>query len=259
MGAMTPLSNRDCAALLRDWGFVETGYNGGHLVMELDGRRVQITAPSRSTPTPYKALRKAAKLVGVSLQDFLAGPRREKRKISVPEIPDFDIHDVAVEPKEEEIMTAVVEPEVETVADTETFTCTECGKNDFATARGFMGHVRAHEKVVCNTCGKTFSRMGIGPHRTGCKQPTRQGRRRRPIAEALETTSRKRSKDIGVEVPILENLDDTFPLPEAFESRRDANLEVLFGALMPGFTLTDERYESFKVWVEATRALFASN
>lgn len=264
MGTMTPLSNRDCAALLREWGFEETGYKGGHLVMELDGRRVQITAPARATPTPYRALRKAAKILGITLQEFLAGPK----KPSVRKVPSFDIHDLVE--KEEEVSIIDVEEPIGAVEFLEPpmpnlFTCPECGKSDFVSVRGFKGHLRAHEQVLCSTCGKMFSRQGIGPHGAACGPKKRgPGRPRRPIAEALEG-GRKSKKDLGVELPVLDGYEDDepFPEPEAFQNRqpgqREATLVLVFEALMPGVPLTDEKYTAFSAWMQATKDLLASS
>lgn len=274
MGAMTSLSNRDCAALLRDWGFNEVGYNGGHLVMERAGRKVQITAPSRSTPTPYKALRKAARILGVSLQEFLAGPKQEKKKM--PEA-------IAIRPieitKEDSMVSALEEidaPDMDEPATSE-FVCPTCGKAGFTTKHGFNGHLRSHERVVCTMCHKEYSRQGIGPHMSACgDRPKKRGpgRPRHPIAEELAETGRKRKDTIGVEVPILDDFDDEFPDVAAFlpieteqtlledagyvepEANPDASLVAAFEAVLPGITMTPARFESFKTWVEAARVLF---
>lgn len=268
MAGMTSLSNRDCAALLRQWGFEEIGYNGGHLVMEREGRKVQITAPSRSTPTPYKALRKAAKIVGVTLQDFLAGPKREKKEMPKA----IAIRPIAIEQTKEEEVTVTVN-DIEPVTEDEprdlfptdsTLVCPVCQKSGFKTQRGFSGHLRAHEQVLCNSCGKEFSRQGIGPHSTSCGPKKRKpGRPRHPIAEEIEGGRRRKVKDLGVEVPILDTFeDDEFPDVAAFApppvNLEDASLKAAFQLILPDLAMTEERFASFKSWVETSRTLFNS-
>jgi predicted RNA binding protein YcfA (HicA-like mRNA interferase family)/DNA-directed RNA polymerase subunit RPC12/RpoP len=213
VGAMVALSNRDCVKLLESWGFREVGYNGGHIVMEYNGKRVQMSAPGRKMPTPYKSLKKAARLIGVTLPEFLAGPTSEPKKRTRWEQPA-----ATPEEEKEETMTAVaVEEPVGTV-----LKCSECGKDDFATTRGFKGHLRSHEKATCPHCGTEIVRIGLGAHVKFCpknESSTRAStkpRRRRPIAEVPGVTRGSgRQASIEVEVPLLEDAED-FPTPEAF-------------------------------------------
>lgn len=76
MGRATAMSNHEVRHLFEEWGFEPAGGNGGHLIMRwpATNRRVQITAPGRSTPTPMRALAKAAHTVGVPLSEFKQGP-----------------------------------------------------------------------------------------------------------------------------------------------------------------------------------------
>lgn len=48
-------------------------------------------------------------------------------------------------------------------------TCTTCGKGPFGDARALGAHRVAHESVVCDDCGATVNRRGIGPHRRRCR------------------------------------------------------------------------------------------
>lgn len=79
MPTATALSNREVVDLFKSWGFEEGEGNGGHLVMRYHDKRVQVTAPGRSTPTPQTALRKAALAVGVPLAEFRRGPTKSKK------------------------------------------------------------------------------------------------------------------------------------------------------------------------------------
>lgn len=117
--AASSLSNLECKKLFEDWGFVPVGGNGGHLMMEYQpsGKRVQITAPGRNTPTPMRALQKAAKEVGVSLAEFKAGPPEAPKK-PAPQIdltePEPEVHSTpqpVVEAKPEERVLAWQNPE----------------------------------------------------------------------------------------------------------------------------------------------------
>src|SRR5688572_8839148 len=127
-GAMAPGSNKEYVDLLKDWGFEERGFNGGHVIMSLNDREVQLTAPGRSTATPYKALRKAAHIAGVPLQTFMKGPNKvsstsvtdpiiditeppatpvvEPPKVEAPkvEVPEPVKAEVKPEPKEEKVV-----------------------------------------------------------------------------------------------------------------------------------------------------------
>lgn len=90
--AMTSLNNGEVHKLMKDWGFSDLKGSGGHLVMQHEGgKRVQITAPGRPTPTPIVALKKAASIVGVSYNEFLDGPRKLKRPATVqPDLAAID-------------------------------------------------------------------------------------------------------------------------------------------------------------------------
>lgn len=270
MGAMTSLSNRDVIALLKEWGFTEAGAKGGHAILEFQGRRVQVTAPGRSTKTPYKALRKAAQILGITLKDLLKG---KPKVVKVEKVP--------VAKEDITVATAAATVEVPTAVDTtdETLTCQVCGKADFKTVRGFKGHLRSHEQVRCPQCGDTFSRQGLPMHRSTCKPKKRGvGRPRHPIAEAPTRT--ERTRDIGVEVPeILDTFEDDFPSPvpftrfvESVEPTLDQDLlveneivlddlqadriSVLLQLFFPGRTLTEDQTDEFLTWVEASKALF---
>lgn len=271
MGAMTSLSNRDCVALLRDWGFEEAGSKGGHMIMQYQGRRVQITAPGRATHTPYKALRKAARILGISLKDLLRG---KQEPLKVPTVP-------LTETEEETVASATSTIEVPT--DVAVYECPVCGKSDFKTERGFKGHLRAHETTVCQKCGKTFSLQGMGNHRAKCTPKRRPGHPRSPIAEPLAGRRQAKARDLGVEVPeVLDTIDETFPDPAEFEhvflgetedqlddgliqnvlsvkqarTDRPVRLSLLLDTFFPARTLDDEQTDEFLNWVEATKALF---
>lgn len=258
---MTSLSNRECAELLQSWGFEEAGYKGGHMILQHQGRRVQISAPGRSTATPQKALRKAARILGISLRDLL------DRKA-----PATHVERVPVTQQKEEVMTT---------ATLDTYVCPVCDKTGFETERGFKGHVRSHETVVCSICSQTFSRQGIGSHAAHCK-PARKPRKK-PIAEPLEAVGRQRpKKDLDVEVAddlepeILDLLDDQFPSADAFKVEfddeefddilEDADLDQLMfdrvqliaRTLFPTRDLTEEQTDEFINWIEATKDLFDS-
>lgn len=95
MSTASSLSNAEVRDLFQRWGFAHTGGNGGHLVMqhEASGRRVQITAPGRSTPTPQVALRKAADIIGVPLSAFKRGPIIPERPAAEPTVEAVQVED----------------------------------------------------------------------------------------------------------------------------------------------------------------------
>lgn len=294
MGAMTPLSNRDCVALLKQWGFVEAGTKGGHAVLEFNGRRVQVTAPGRATKTPYKALRKAARILGISLKELLEG--NQPVKASKPA--QVQLEDIPTEPTTRSSLLPLepaTEPKEEAVVASTVYACTVCGKSDFKTERGFKGHLRSHEESQCGKCGKKMSLQGLGSHVARCRPKRKVGRPRHPIAEPVETKRRgKAPKDLGVEVPeILDSEDFNFPDPQDFAPRIPEPVEqtekvedsvfrtvedvlhdyderialdqyeldrisLLLSIFFPGKTLTEEQTDDFLDWIEATKALFDS-
>lgn len=264
MGAMTSLSNRDCVELLKGWGFEEIGMKGGHIVMQYEGRRVQLTAPGRSTPTPYKALRKAAQILRISLKDLLGGKPEPVKVKEVPLVPN-----IVQMPKVEtptETANEIVDVKEEAAATAPLYECSVCGKSSFTTGRGFQGHVRSHERVICNRCGKTFSRQGLGSHQAKCSPKRKAGRPRTPIAEPLAAGRRRKAKkNWGIEVPdILDHLDDDdFPSPDVFRAKTpfvgetdDRDHAALLDILFPTRDLDDLQADRFFAWVKATKALF---
>ena len=83
---IAPLKPAEYIKLMTRWGFELEKGSGGHWVMSFDDRRVQITAPRRKAVVPYKALREAADVLGVDLQEFLAGPtKKEKYAVVIPD------------------------------------------------------------------------------------------------------------------------------------------------------------------------------
>lgn len=276
---VTPLSNLQVVNLLRAWGFEEAGYKGGHMVMALQGRRVQVAAPHRSKgETPYKALRKAARILQIPLKQLLAGPIRAEPTKQVP-----------LDPAPKEQTVSNVDTEV-----TAEYRCDDCGQS-FQSKRALSGHATSHKMVRCNVCGNTVVQSGLGSHQRACGPKKRgRGRPRKPIAESVGRTAK--THDVGIEVPILDDLDDDFPSAETFESLvaplavttgtqvrprdrealvfrevalnsdtvqdgeefDDADFDVAVELLFPGRTLTYEQKETFLAWVNATRALFNS-
>lgn len=265
-GTAIPLSNREIIKLMEDWGFTVVGGNGGHTVLQYNGRRVQVSAPGRSSHTPYKAVRKAANLMGKSIKEFLAGPRKTKVESDV-DTPDF-MEDLVTEWVKDGIKEDPLSMEVQTLV-LEEFTpsdewvCPECGKGDFLTDRGFQAHVRAHEQVPCPVCHETFSRAGLGRHQKHCLPKRTVGRPRHPIAETLDDTRKRKGKENGIEVPDLENLED---LP--FEALADvltfkqADPEVsdetrlIASIFMPDRDLTPDTIYALEAWIEASKAAF---
>jgi predicted RNA binding protein YcfA (HicA-like mRNA interferase family) len=264
MGKMTSLSNRDVVGLLKEWGFVEAGGKGGHAILEYNGRRVQVTAPGRSTQTPYKALRKAAQILGINLKTLLQGKPKMGKVQKVPVV------------KEDITVATATAVEIAAVDTPEDMTCPVCGKHDFKTTRGYKGHLRSHETVRCPQCGETFSRQGFPMHSSICTPAKRgRGRPRKPIAEAPERP--KRTRDNGVEMPeLLDTMEEDFPSPVAFTKfveeaisptlDEDLNdnrvfepqIAVLIELFFPGQTLSDVQVDKLRSWVEATKALFST-
>ena len=79
------LNSREVDRLFRAWGFVPVKTRGRHAgghkfyAWQVEsGSRVAITAPGRAKSTPPMALKKAAEIAGVSVQEFLGGPVKEK-------------------------------------------------------------------------------------------------------------------------------------------------------------------------------------
>lgn len=270
---MSPMSNREIRRLLKDWGFEEAGFMGGHQIMEYEGRQVHITAPGRSTPTPYRALRKAAAVMGVSLRDFLRGPGvrtvdKRRRPVGVPVEtgPDVLAHVAVVESTDGSVIAELTTPIQ--------WTCSTCGKDDFVTERGFKGHLRGHEFVTCEKCNREVSRLGLGPHRKFCtpalpendeeefmaasvpkfKRSTR-GRPRHPIAEVPEKGRGRGRSGLDLEVP---ELDDVFPEPGAFTQPSEPVVDPMPQMQsMLGTDVTPDVAQAFTNWVEATRELLA--
>jgi hypothetical protein len=95
--------------------------------------------------------------------------------------------------------------------------CESCGKDDFTTVRGYKGHQRKHETVVCPTCKREFSALGYGGHAKVCTPgPRKRGRPRHPIAETPEG-GKKAKAPSGPEVPILDQ-EEEMPSAEDFKA-----------------------------------------
>jgi predicted RNA binding protein YcfA (HicA-like mRNA interferase family) len=83
MKKLFAISHRECFDLMRAWGFEPERISGGHQIMQDPdtGARVQIMPPDRpGTGEKGNAIgmKKAARLRGVSIQTFLAGPNQER-------------------------------------------------------------------------------------------------------------------------------------------------------------------------------------
>lgn len=62
--------------LLRQWGAEEIrGGSSGHSKWRIEGKTITTTGKGRATYVPRFAAVLAAEAVGVSVQDFLAGPK----------------------------------------------------------------------------------------------------------------------------------------------------------------------------------------
>lgn len=166
--------------------------SGGHFIMSYDDRRVQVTAPRRKALTPWKALREAAEVVGVDLQEFLQGPTKKV----VPTTPAGEIRvthpcgcmidehgwfpcgeHAEKEPEPEPEVTEVTEEEKETVAT---------------------------EEEVATT-----------------RRRRRQGGKRSPIVEVIAMRGRKAAapKGSGVEIPEMPE-DFDLDLPDEVVARK---------------------------------------
>lgn len=277
MRGNSTLNNEAVFRLLESWGFVLSGSKGRHLVMSLNGRRVLINPPESREPIQIKALRKAARIKGVTLKRLLAGP------IEATEVERISLGDQVIEQKDETMETIEV-PDQSAV---EEFSCDICGKN-YSSRRGLTGHKSTHQMVRCHYCGNSYTQAGIGSHRRGCAPKKRSvGRPRKPIAEVIERKKVKGNIKTGVDVPeaILEDLDEEFPPAEAFKFEitvpdavtvtpdpellelvdDDPSVEDLYSEVqaladifLPGYDLDESQTEEFLNWVEATRILLSS-
>lgn len=141
-----------------------------------------------------------------------------------------DLVDPVVEEMKEQVSQAVGKSKVEEAA--KDLVCETCGKNDFKTVRGYKGHQRKHETVVCPTCKKEFSALGFGGHAKYCTPgPRGRGRPRHPIAETLDRGKRTKAPS-GPEIPILDHDEETlsaedFKAPEPAAASREADEDAV--------------------------------
>lgn len=169
------LNNRECTELLKAWGFEHSGHNGGHQLFKLNDREVQVTAVGRSTQTPYKAMRKAAQIVGVPLNVFMKGPepemqqKQKRRHQTEDEVQEqIDKLSALTETKPEQKKTPTVKPGANVPTDLK---CKFCGAQA-AHKKGYLSHQRSHETVECRKCGNTIIRNGLGAHMKYCTGDT---------------------------------------------------------------------------------------
>lgn len=83
MATIHSKSPREVHKLFLDWGFTEDRFSSGHLIMRApnSGHTIPITAPGRSskqsnshTSGSAKSMKAAAKLIGITVEQFVAGP-----------------------------------------------------------------------------------------------------------------------------------------------------------------------------------------
>lgn len=189
---IAPLKPAEYVRLCHRWGFVLERGNGGHLVMSYDDRRVQVTAPRRKALTPWKALREAAEVVGVDLQEFLQGPTKE----TAPSVQPDEIR--------------VTQPCGCVIDEHGWIPCTEHKEPEVVAVEPERVTEVATEEEVATTR----------------RRRTRSGGKRSPIVEVVaKRTSRKHEAPTGsgVEVPEDFEFDD---LPDEIVARKPVGRSV---------------------------------
>lgn len=271
--AAAPISNRNALALLKTWGFTEVGGNGGHVVLALNGHNVQLTAVGRKTPTPWKALRKAAAIVGVPIQDLMRGPKKEKvmsaseAKIAEPlAVVETGTTAVAVAEPEPEANPAPIQSAV--------FKCPdeECGK-EFDNLKSVRVHQRSHNMVKCRNCNKTMSEPSRAPHEKWCVLRKPDGKLAQKLAADAVTepepkpTTKPRGRPKGTTKTVMAERRQRMAKAVETDAREvlaartgrsidDETLDTLIGLMFPqGFPANLGALRALTEWVDATEHL----
>lgn len=280
--AAAPISNRNALQLLRSWGFQEVGGNGGHTVLAFQGRNVQLTAVGRNTPTPWKALRKAAAIIGVPVQDLMRGPTKEKvmsaseAKIAEP-LGVVETGNVAVlDPPVEAKPAAPIQSAV--------FKCPAdgCGR-EFDNLKSVRVHQRSHNMVKCRNCNKTMSEPARAPHEKWCvirkpdgKLALKLASEATPVEAEPKVTKRPRGRPKGTTKAAMaerkrqreravakDRNEATAPVRAALVIEGmhldDDTLDTLIGLLFPkGIPGNLAAVTALNEWVQATEHLLGA-
>ena len=275
--AAAPISNRNALSLLKTWGFTEVGGNGGHVVLALNGHNVQLTAVGRKTPTPWKALRKAAAIVGVPIQDLMRGPKKEKVMSASEAVIAEPL--AVVETGASAVAVKEPEPEAKPAAPIQTavFKCpdAECGK-EFDNLKSVRVHQRSHNMVKCRNCNKTMSEPSRAPHEKWCVQRKPDGKLAQKLAaeaapaEPKATTKPPRGRPKGTTKTVMAERRQRLAKAVETDAREvlaartgrsidDETLDTLIGLMFPqGFPANLGALRALTEWVDATERLLTS-